>query len=143
MTGERNGGAAVPLAETENLGILGKEGVPNGSVNKHRHEAGEQRRQIMKAKLTRVENKTYYFDENGDRHDGVPVGIRGNLSGITGDLTGIRGDLTGIWGDLSGIRGYLSGIRGNLSGIRGDLDDCEITEGDRLRGINIVELIGK
>ncbi|MDD3983951.1 MAG: hypothetical protein PHU54_08430, partial [Candidatus Omnitrophica bacterium] len=89
-----------------------------------------------KAKLTRVENKTYYFDENGDRHDGVPVGIRGNLSGITGDLTGITGDLTGITGDLSGIRGYLSGIRGNL-------DDCEITEGDRLHGINIVELIGK
>ena len=62
----------------------------------------------MKAKLTRVENKTYYFDENGDRHDGVPVGIQGDLSGI-----------------------------------RGNLDDCEITEGDRLRGINIVELIGK
>ena len=69
----------------------------------------------MKAKLTRVENKTYYFDENGDRHDGVPVGIRGDLAGIRGDLTGITGDL----------------------------DDCEITEGDRLRGINIVELIGK
>ena len=62
LTGERNGGAAVPLAETENLGILGKEGVPNGNQcaregvigksrglagqpgqqNKHRHEAGRE-----------------------------------------------------------------------------------------------------
>jgi len=49
--------------------------------------------------------------------------------------------VSGIRGDVSGIRGDVSGIRGDVSGIRGDLDDCEITDEDRTKGINIEELL--
>ena len=35
----------------------------------------------------------------------------------------------------------ISGITGNLSGIRGNIDDCEITQEERDKGINIHDLI--
>ena len=38
------------------------------------------------------------------------------------------------WGDLSGVRGDLSGVSGNI-------DDCEITDEDRKKGISIDDLI--
>ena len=43
--------------------------------------------------------------------------------------------------NLSGIKGDLFGITGNLSGIRGNIDDCEITQEERDKGINIYDLI--
>ena len=46
-----------------------------------------------------------------------------------------------IEGAHSGIRGDVSDIRGNVSGIRGNLDDCEITDADREKGININDLV--
>lgn len=48
-----------------------------------------------------------------------------------------------ISGDVSRIRGDVSGITGDVSGITGDLDDCEITEEDREKGINIKDLVGE
>ena len=87
----------------------------------------------MKKALTKKELRTYYI-KDGVRTGGVP-------EGITGDLTYIRGNLTDITGDLSGITGNLTGIRGDLSGIYGNLDNCEITQEDRDRGIDVSELI--
>jgi hypothetical protein len=49
--------------------------------------------------------------------------------------------LSGISGDLSNISGNLSGISGDLSGISGNVDDCELTDEDRKRGVHILELV--
>jgi hypothetical protein len=43
--------------------------------------------------------------------------------------------------NLSGIKGDLSGITGDLTGITGNIDDCEITQEERDKGINIHDLI--
>ena len=50
-------------------------------------------------------------------------------------------NLSGITGNLSGITGNLSGITGDLTGITGNIDDCEITQEERDKGINIYDLI--
>ncbi len=81
----------------------------------------------MKKKLTRVKSEIYHFDKDGKKIVGAHSNISGNVSGIYGDVSGIRGDVSGIYGDVSGIRG--------------NVDDCEITEEDRKRGIDISELI--
>lgn len=66
--------------------------------------------------------------------------MKRNLVGVLRSLE-ISGDTSGIRGDISGIRGDVSKIEGNVSGITGNLDDCQITEEDRKRGVNIKELI--
>ena len=50
-------------------------------------------------------------------------------------------NLSGIKGDLFGITGNLSGITGDFTGITGNIDDCEITQEERDKGINIHDLI--
>ena len=42
---------------------------------------------------------------------------------------------------ITGITGDLSGITGDLTGIKGNIDDCEITQEERDKGINIYDLI--
>jgi hypothetical protein len=59
----------------------------------------------MKKALTKITGSMYYY-ENGERIEGVPEDISGNLSSITGNL-----------------------------------NDCEITEEERNRGIAIKDLI--
>lgn len=49
----------------------------------------------------------------------------------------------GIVGDVSGLRGDVSGIFGDATGIQGDLDDCELTDEERKRGVDIEALIEK
>ena len=39
------------------------------------------------------------------------------------------------------IEGFPAGIRGDLSGITGNLSDAEITDEERIKGVNIVDLI--
>ena len=94
----------------------------------------------MKKALQRKSSATYYYKDD-KRVEGVPKGIRGNLTNIRGDLSDITGDLSGITGDLSGITGDLSGITGDLLGISGDLDDCEITAEERAAVISVEDLI--
>ncbi len=55
----------------------------------------------------------------------------------------LRGDCTRLIGNCSGLRGDVSGLRGGVSELRGDLDECEILEEDRQRGVNIHDLIGE
>ena len=73
----------------------------------------------MKKALQRKSSATYYYKDD-KRVEGVPKGIRGNLTNIRGDLSGITGDLLGI---------------------SGDLDDCEITAEERAAGISVEDLI--
>jgi len=81
----------------------------------------------MKKALKKKTSVIYHY-KDGVRVDGAPDTVSGNLSGIHGNLTYIRGDLTGI--------------RGDLTGIRGNIDDCELTDEDRERGVDISELVG-
>lgn len=74
----------------------------------------------MKQALTKKEYSIWYFDGNGQKIEGVPLSITGYVTDITGDV---------------------SGITGNVSGIRGDIDDCKITNKERIKGIKIEELI--
>ena len=48
-----------------------------------------------------------------------------------------------VTGLHSGITGDLSGIRGDLSGISGNIDECELTDSEREKGVNISELIAE
>ena len=73
----------------------------------------------MKKALQRKSSATYYYKDD-KRVEGVPKGIRGNLTNIRGDLSGITGDLLGI---------------------SGDLDDCEITAEERAAVISVEDLI--
>lgn len=104
----------------------------------------------MKAKL-KIETKSeVYYYENGVKINGAPSGVSGDLSGVRGDLSGVRGDLTGVrgnltraYGDLTGVSGNLTGVYGDLSGVSGNLDECEISDEDRKKGIRIEDLIEK
>lgn len=39
------------------------------------------------------------------------------------------------------IDGFPSGVEGDLTGVRGDIDECELTDVERSRGIKIDDLI--
>ena len=39
------------------------------------------------------------------------------------------------------VDGAPAGVRGDLSGVQGDLDECDIAEKDRAKGIYINDLI--
>ena len=67
----------------------------------------------MLKKLKRIEMKLYWIDEKGDKHEGCP----------------------------SGLRGDVSGLRGDVSGISGDVNKCSITDKERNDGININDLV--
>ena len=94
----------------------------------------------MKRNLTRMLGPTWHMVD-GERRAGPPPDVSGDLSDVSGDLTGVYGNLSGLRGDLSGVYGNLSGLRGDLSGVRGDLGTCDITAGDRARGVDVSELI--
>ena len=88
----------------------------------------------MLKKLKRQEMRLYWIDDKGDKHDGYPSGLRGDVSGISGYVSGLRGD-------VSGLRGDVSGLRGDVSWITGDINECKITEDDRRNCLNIEDLV--
>ncbi len=87
----------------------------------------------MKKALTKIE-KGFYHWNNGKR-------VKGIHKGIIGDVTGISGDVTRITGDVSEIYGNVTEIFGDVTDISGDFNDCNITDEDRQKGINITDLI--
>jgi len=60
---------------------------------------------------------------------------------IPGPPPSVSGDLTGVHGNLSGVSGDLSGVWGNLTGVQGDLSDCDLSDRDRQKGVDIRDLI--
>jgi hypothetical protein len=74
----------------------------------------------MKKALKMLSGGVFYFVD-GKKIQGLPTGLSGNVTGLRGDVTGLRGDVTGL---------------------SGDVDKCEITEEERLNGINIRDLVG-
>jgi hypothetical protein len=67
--------------------------------------------------------------------------LRKNNTELIGMHDKITGDVSGIWGDVSDIMGDVSGIQGDVSEICGNVNNCELTEEDRKKGININDLI--
>lgn len=72
----------------------------------------------MKRKLT-IKAELFY-NERGARRPGPNPNMTGYCSGL--------------WGDCSGLWGDCSKICGNL-------DECDLTDGDRQRGVHIKDLI--
>jgi hypothetical protein len=88
----------------------------------------------MKKALSRVTTKLYHY--KGDiKVDGTNGEMIGNCTGLSGDCSGLSGNCTGLYGDCSGLRG-------DCTGLRGDLYECDITDEDRKKGIDIAELVG-
>ena len=75
----------------------------------------------MKKALSRVTTKLYHY--KGD------IKVDGTNGEMIGDCTRLNGNCTGLSGDCSGLRG--------------DLDECDITDEDRKKGIDIAELVGE
>ena len=73
----------------------------------------------MKAVLSLVKKELYHY-VNGKRVEGVPTDLRGNVTDLSGDVS-----------DLSG----------NVTGLRGDVDEAEITDKERQKGVNVKDLI--
>lgn len=110
----------------------------------------------MKKKLKKIKFDLYHINDgrvikgkNSNIH-GDCSGLRGDCSGLRGNVTGLRGEITGLWGDCSGLWGKVSsglrgevhsGLWGEITGLRGNLDDCEITDEERKKGIQITDLV--
>ena len=103
----------------------------------------------MKKALSRVTTKLYHYkgdikvDGTNGEMIGNCTGLYGNCSGLSGDCSGLSGNCTGLSGDCTRLNGNCSGLRGNFTGLSGDLDECDITDEDREKGIDIDELVGE
>ena len=86
----------------------------------------------MKKALTHVENRLWHYV--GEKVDGKNSKMTGDCSGLTGNCTGLTGDCTDLTGNCTGLRGDCTDLRGNI-------DDCDLTDEDREKGINIRDLI--
>ena len=96
----------------------------------------------MKKALSRVTTKLYHY--KGDiKVDGTNSEMIGDCTRLNGNCTGLSGDCSGLRGDCTGLYGDCSGLRGDCTGLRGDLYECDITDEDRKKGIDIAELVGE
>jgi len=87
----------------------------------------------MKKMLKRVEFRIWHY-VNGEKKEGKPAGLSGDVTGLSGDVSGLRGYVTGLSGDVSGLSGDVTGLRGNL-------DDCKITDAERAAGVKVEDLV--
>ena len=53
----------------------------------------------------------------------------------------MTGDCSELEGNCTGLRGNCTGLRGDCSGLWGDLDECDITDEERKRGVDISDLV--
>jgi len=96
----------------------------------------------MKKALSRVATKLYHY--KGDiKVDGTNGEMIGDCTRLNGNCTGLSGDCTGLSGDCSGLYGNCTSLNGNCTGLRGDLYECDITDEDRKKGIDIAVLVGE
>lgn len=95
----------------------------------------------MKKCLTKGTEVDIYHYEDGVRIHGKNPKMTGNVAYISGDVTFISGDVSNISGDVSNILGNVSGISGDVTYISGNIDDCDISDEERAKGVNITDLI--
>ena len=89
----------------------------------------------MKKALSRVTTKLYHY--KGD------IKVDGTNSEMIGNCTSLNGNCTGLYGDCTRLNGNCTGLSGNCTGLRGGLYECDITDEDRKKGIDIAELVGE
>lgn len=80
----------------------------------------------MKRKLIKEQQELYHYVD-GKRIEGPNKNMSGDCSWLYGNCSRLNGDCSWLYGDCSRLVG--------------DLDECEITEEDRSRGIKISQLI--
>ena len=83
----------------------------------------------MLKKLRKVNMKVWHYDDDGNYVESIHARISGDVSGLSGDVGWLRGD--------------VSGLRGNVSWLRGDVNDCEISQKERDKGVNIADLLAE
>ena len=64
------------------------------------------------------------------------------LSRVTTKLYHYKGDIK-VDGTNGEMIGDCSGLRGDCTGLRGGLYECDITDEDRKKGIDIAVLVGE
>jgi hypothetical protein len=64
------------------------------------------------------------------------------LSRVTTKLYHYKGDIK-VDGTNSEMIGDCTSLNGNCTGLSGDLYECDITDEDRKKGIDIAELVGE
>ena len=89
----------------------------------------------MKKVLKKVKDGGLFYFDNSEWIEGKNPNMRGNCSRLYGNCSGLNGDCSGLKGDCSGLKGDCSGLYGNLK-------DCEITDEERIKGVDIKDLIG-
>ena len=94
----------------------------------------------MKKTLTKRICETWYFVE-GERVEGVHERLSGDCSLLSGDCSGLSGNCSRLYGNCSLLSGDCSRLSGDCSGLSGDLDECDITEEERKKGIKISDLV--
>ena len=113
--------------------------------------------------IDRTDPKTYSNGLTGD----ISNGLYGDISGLAGCigselignisswLTGkisnnLFGDISELYGQISSgltgncsseLYGDISGLYGDIGGITGNISDCELTDEEREKGVNIQDLI--
>ena len=102
----------------------------------------------MRKQLTKIKKYSLYHTKDGVKIEGKNIDMRGNCSYLEGDCTNLRGDCSYLEGDCTNLRGDCSclegdctNLRGDCTGLSGDLNDCEITDDERAKGIDINDLI--
>ena len=55
----------------------------------------------MLKKLKKQEIKLYWIDDKGDKHEGCPSGLSGNVSGICGNVSWLSGNVSWLSGDVA------------------------------------------
>ena len=114
-------------------------GITTGTsgVPLYRPNQGER---LMKRTLTRKQEPLHHY-YRGAKVIGSNEFMTGNCSGLWGDCTDLRGVCSGLLGDCTDLRGDCSGLRGDCSGLLGNLDNCGLTDEDRLNEVDLQDLI--
>jgi len=82
-------------------------------------------KRILK-KVTSLETSLRFFDINGELTD---------VSNLTGNVSNLTGNVSYY------LRGDVSNLTGNVSNLTGNVDDAEISEEDRKKGVDVSDLI--
>ena len=67
--------------------------------------------------------------------------LRGYCGELSGDCSGLSGDCSMLYGNCSGLIGDCIGLYGDCSGLYGNLNKCLLQDEDRVRGVDISDLI--
>ena len=68
--------------------------------------------------------------------------LTGIITGCGGDATNCSGDVSAITSaDLTNLEGDATGVSGDATYVSGDIDDCTLSESDRLLELTLQDLI--